>query len=525
MKGLIERLGRGVKGVLTGFDRIVFKGHILPLMHAEGAMSFLRWRGVLNKDYKRWVVERSEALIGAVDRYARERCGQGVQHRNSWREDKEALANARQKASGVTSGLIGAWSFLESGRSYRAHYDAEAGYPQLRPYTRAHKHLYVYLDHEDYGRMNLRIQTWFPYAIQIALNGRQWLRRSLEKEQVDVVMEGNKCLEVADYDLAQEYLDEQLDRRWPALLNGLLPIGFPTLRETVGPHLDYYWTLWQSEWASDIVMESPADLKGTMDALVRHAVLTGTSTRVLRYMGRPITASGRPHAKLRHEVSTRVLDFHEGVRVRHWVDQNSVKIYNEYNVLRSEMTMNRPGMFRVYRRAQGEPASVPKQRRALRKGVADIPLRAKVSDEILDRFTEGVATFSDQTPLRDVLGPHARASTRAGRPGVARSHRRSRLCGVRHHQPCPSGSPCPYPVGRPSNRASALRPNYSPPATAPRSPSDPQGPQPTPLSTHPQGPTPRHGAQRHARRFHSTTYGDGRVNLLVFVRCCERLRR
>ncbi|MEK7754190.1 MAG: hypothetical protein AAB403_06075 [Planctomycetota bacterium] len=415
MKGLIERLGRGVKGVLTGFDRIVFKGHILPLMHAEGAMGFLRWRGILNKDYKRWMLERSAALVSAVDRYARERCGQEIQHRNSWREDKEALAKARQKATGITSGLIGAWSFLESGRSYRAHYDAEAGHPQLRPYTSAHKHLYVYLDHEDYGLMNLRIQTWFPYSIQIAMNGRQWLRRSLEKRQVDVVMEGNKCLDVADYDQAQECLDEQLDRRWPALLNGLLPIGFPTLRETLGPHLGYYWTLWQSEWASDIVMESPAELKATMDALVRHAVLTGTSTRVLRYMGRPITASGRPHAGLTHDVTSRVLDFHEGVRVRHWVDQNSIKIYNEYNVLRCEMTMNWPGMFRVYRRAQGEPASAPKQRRALRKGVADIPLRAKVSQEIIDRFSEGVATFSEQTPLRDVLRPHARTSTRAGR--------------------------------------------------------------------------------------------------------------
>ena len=415
MRRLIERLGKAVKGVLTGFDRIVFKGHILPLMHAEGAMSFLKWRGVLNKDYKRWMQDRSAAMINAVDRYAREHCGHGIEHRSSWRDDKEALARARQKTAGITAGLIGVWSFLESGRSYRAQYDAKAGYPQLRTYTPTCKHLYVYLDHADYGLMNLRIQTWFPYSVQIALNGREWLRRGMEQQKVGLVMEGNKCLYVADYGKAQRCLDRQVDQRWPALLNGLLPIGFPTLRETLGSHLGYYWTLWQSEWANDIVMESTADLTTTMDALVRHAVLTGTSTRVLRYMGRPITKAGRPHAGSTHEVSSRVLNFHEGVRVRHWVDQNSIKIYNEHNVLRSEMTMNAPGMFRVYRRAQGEPASAPKQRRQLRKGVADIPLRAKISQEIIDRFTDGVATFSDTTPLRDVLRPHSRASIRAGR--------------------------------------------------------------------------------------------------------------
>ena len=54
--------------MLTGFDRIVFKGTILPLAHEEGAMSFLRWRGVLNRDYKKWMQTQTDALVTAVDR-------------------------------------------------------------------------------------------------------------------------------------------------------------------------------------------------------------------------------------------------------------------------------------------------------------------------------------------------------------------------------------------------------------------------------------------------------------------------
>jgi len=45
--------------------------------------------------------------------------------------------------------------------------------------------------------MNIRLQTWFPYHIQICLNGRERLRRSLEKNGVEFVAKGNKFLHVA----------------------------------------------------------------------------------------------------------------------------------------------------------------------------------------------------------------------------------------------------------------------------------------------------------------------------------------
>jgi len=263
--------------------------------------------------------------------------------------------------------------------------------------------------------MNVRLQTWFPYHIQVCLNGRQWLRRRLEKRNVDFVAEGNKFHHVGDYVQAQRFLDAQLDRRWPHLLDGLLPICFPTMRDILGPYLRYYWTLWQSEWATDIVLNSASELNPTMEALVRHAMLTDTGTRVLRYMGRPITKAGKPHGALRNEVTSRLLDFYDGVRLKHWVDQNSVKIYNEHNVLRAEMTMNTPGMFRVHRRAQGETSTAPKKLRPIRKGVADIALRAKVSNEINNRFMDGVASFSDQTSMRQLLSEPTRPKFQSGR--------------------------------------------------------------------------------------------------------------
>jgi len=263
--------------------------------------------------------------------------------------------------------------------------------------------------------MNIRLQTWFPYHIQIALNGREWLRRSLEARNMEFLRQGNKFLHIKDYAIAQHYLSQQLDRQWPHLLNSFLATAFPTMRQTLGPHLSYYWTLWQSEWATDLIMDTPAGLTATMASLLRHAWITGNSAKVLRYLDRPLTNAGKPHSNSTNDVMSRVLDFHDGLRVRHWVDHNSVKVYNQQNVLRVETTINQPYMFKVWRRAQRQPQNADKQLRPLRKGVAAIPLRAKVSQEINNRLMDEISTFTNETPLSDLLASHVNSHIKDGR--------------------------------------------------------------------------------------------------------------
>jgi hypothetical protein len=60
------------QGVYYLFDRIVFEGRILPLVHAKGAMSFCRSDRILNKVCKEWMTEQSRVLIEAVDQPAAE---------------------------------------------------------------------------------------------------------------------------------------------------------------------------------------------------------------------------------------------------------------------------------------------------------------------------------------------------------------------------------------------------------------------------------------------------------------------
>jgi hypothetical protein len=76
---------------------------------------------------------------------------------------------------------------------------------------------------------------------------------------------------------------------------------------------------------------------------------------------------------------------------------------NECNVLRIESTINDPSAFRAHRRKQGASKDAPPQLLPIRKGVADTTLRARISQDINNRFADHVATTRSSHTLRSVL--------------------------------------------------------------------------------------------------------------------------
>ena len=207
MDTLLNRFGNAVKGVITGFDRIVFKGMLRPLMFAGGMQAFLATRGILNKDFKEYAVSTSRSIVESAEEISKRETGKPVGYIQSSNERKETIAHNRQRETGIKDGFIGVWSCVESCWTYRSTFNQEASFPILRQEQSRCKHLYFYLDHPEYGFMSIRLQTWAPYEIQIALNGREWLRRSLDGSGCGYILSGNKFLHIDDYGLAQKLLD------------------------------------------------------------------------------------------------------------------------------------------------------------------------------------------------------------------------------------------------------------------------------------------------------------------------------
>jgi hypothetical protein len=402
MDTLFHRFGGKIKGVIEGFDRIVFKGILSPICYAAGMYIFLNSRGILNKDYKAWVTEQTAAIVRDAEEYSMRHCGMGTQYLASSNIRKEAAAHEQQSALKIENGLVGTWSCVESCNTFRAAYDKVAGFPQIKADSTRCKHIYFYYDHPDYGFMSVRLQTWAPYEVQIAMNGREWLKRLLDKNGVKYVLDGNKFLDIEDYETAQRLLNSQLDTRWVGMLAGFIPDVFPSMKKLLGDGMSYTWTLWQSEWAKDYIFYDPEVLSDHMNRLLRHAFITGTSERVLRYMGHPVKADGQPHWAADPELITRLSRWYDGARIRHWVDKNSLKLYNEQNVLRFEFTMNDPKKFRIQRTVEGSDSD-KKKLLPMRKGIADIVVRTQICSTRINNFTEQVASLEEDISVGEII--------------------------------------------------------------------------------------------------------------------------
>jgi hypothetical protein len=296
---------------------------------------------------------------------------------------------------------------VEACNTFKAVFDGQTGYPQIRTETSRCKHLYFYYDHEDYGFMSIRLQTWAPYEIQIALNGREWLKRLLDKSNSQYILDGNKFLDLEDYALAQQLLSSQLDTRWIDLLSGFTAEAFPSMPALLGERMNYYWILWQSEWAKDYIFNSPQTLQNQMDHLLRHAFITGTGDRVLRYFGRPVKDNGQPNRNTDTDLCSRLKLWYGGGRIKHWVFNNSLKCYNEQNVLRFECTINEPKKFKVFRTVSGDDSG-EKKRLDMRKGIADINVRSQISSSCIKNFTEQVATLEDDSTVAEIISKVAK---------------------------------------------------------------------------------------------------------------------
>ena len=176
-----------------------------------------------------------------------------------------------------------------------------------------------------------------------------------------------------------------------------------------GDPQEYYWSVRQSEWATDLMFYDTATLASVYPALVEHAMGTFSSPDVMRFL------QDRVYQPFEGEIVSDFKDRPEGIRVKHRLDENSVKLYDKQgSVLRVETTVNRADRFKAYRPAEGDPDGEP-QWRPMRKGVADIYRRAEVSQASNERYLDALAGADTSQRLGELLGQVTAPCTWKGR--------------------------------------------------------------------------------------------------------------
>ena len=407
MRSFLSKFAAVVRGVLHGFDRLFLCGTLRGLSHTKGLQHYLWAHRIPYKDFAAHSQEVTARLEEASLRQAR-RLGREIRYLNSAQHSKEDIARPIAARDRIKEGLICVLRSVDPCMSFQIHKNHQTRKLEIKYRQRKCLHLYHYQIHPVFGFMHARIQTWFPFRIYVCLNGREWLARQMDHAGLRYVRRDNTFTWIEDVAAAQALFDQQLHADWPQLLGELADALNPEHAAIFAKApVRHYWSAEQSEWASDVMFRSRVALQQVYPRLLRYAINAFGPADVLRFLGKPVPLSGRVPHRLRHEVSSNVRERSEGVRIKHWLNDNSIKLYDKGAVLRAETLIREPADFKVYRPKEGDPDGA-KDWRPLRKGIADLQRRAEVSQAANERYLEALSAVHDDTPLRQLAEPLCR---------------------------------------------------------------------------------------------------------------------
>lgn len=392
MEHFIKRHQKSIKHVLSGFDRLLFRGTLRSISHLQGMEIFLNANHVLLKDFATFVYRCSNLIKQHAQQFAH-RYNRPFQYISSPSLSKEKIARKIMERNGIKTGLICVLYCVEPCMSYALRKDRLTKKLKLTLSERKCLHFYFYFIDREFGFMHIRLQSWFPCPIQVCINGREWLACKMDKAGIRYQRRGNSFIEIADSEKAQKMADEMINYNWARLLDRFGQRFNPLIRINSGLSLrGYYWTIRQSEYATDVIFQDRASLAAIYPKLTNHAIENFRTEDVMRFLGR------HTNSRFSGEAVSDLNKRPEGVRVKHRVEENSVKMYDKEGcILRIETTINNPRRFKVYRRTIRKGRCI-KAWIPMRKSVADIYRRVEICRAANSRYLEALSVVGHEEP-------------------------------------------------------------------------------------------------------------------------------
>lgn len=379
---------KNVIGTLSTFDRLIFKGHFLNFYPNGAFARFLSKQNVLLKDFGDYVQKMTGELKAHVEQVAAESgrpliyLAKACTARKG--NSKEAQARKLAEKDNVTSGLVCVFSAVEPCQAFgtRGNYKTHK-LEVVRTYRKC-LHYYFYYQDAEFGLMHVRLQSWFPFEIQVYINGREWLACQLDQCGVAYQRYDNKLTQISDLPKAQELCESFTHYDWPSVLKAFAKKVNPHLPMLQAAGHEYYWVIDQAEYATDVFFHSRSQLEELTPALVALSSMALGAENVLHFLGRKL------HGNFQGEVFSDTKRRPEGWRVKHTMKQNSIKWYDPANILRIETTINNPREFKVLR-VTDTPDGQSRRWQPMGKGVANFWRYAQVGYQANSRYLDALA--------------------------------------------------------------------------------------------------------------------------------------
>lgn len=388
---IIEQNKEKINGILETFDRMIINGYLLNLCNYRQFLYYLIENNIKLVDFDKFALKETNDLCNYIDNYIKENNVETI-YLNSGKIDKNEIVMAELEKNPDKTGLITALSAVEICNTMTVKPNKETQKLEVTSRPTKCKHYYFYYNDEEFGLMYLKIQTWFPYNVQIYINGREYLSKLLDKNNIKYDMYNNSFSYIEDFTRAQELADGILNQKISDSFDGLIKqinVHLPKI-EKIFSH-SYYWCIDQCEFATDINFKNRDDLSLFYKTLVETAYFTFSSEDIYSFFGRNVS---KIHNFSKGEIVSDLRHRYQGYRIKFKINNNQIKMYDKGNNLRIEVTINNPKDFKVLKEKERiiEHKSIEKEKVwvPMGKSISNLYRYVEISKSITKRYIEAL---------------------------------------------------------------------------------------------------------------------------------------
>lgn len=376
---LSDRLHDQLDGVLNCFDRIVLVGSLHPLCYPKGLTHYFSEHQLRVFDLAQFAQPLTDLIRATAERLAQE-SGLQIDFVGKKNFRKEDRIQAILKTRGTHPGLVHIFSALEPCDSFKPWHDKQTHRTYFKWESAKCLHYYFYFIDPELGLGYLRVQTWCPFRLQVYFNGHAWLATQLRQQGIAFELLDNAFVHIDDYAAANR-LVEQFD---PLPLHKQLDelaLRFCPVIQSL--NLSYSWSIYQAEYATDLVFKRQSDLQAFYSHLVETLIHTVKPEDIATFLGRKLT--GNYQGEMGNRFNVRTL----GTRIKHVMGPVSIKAYDKLGlVLRIEVTVNDVSFFQHYRQVRHQTGETEMTYAPMKKTLYSLPPLAEQLRAATRRYLE-----------------------------------------------------------------------------------------------------------------------------------------
>jgi hypothetical protein len=392
---IIERHKEKILGTISCYDRIVLQGIIPGISHANGMTSHLYARGIRIFDYeKEFAMPLRDEITEHCKRLAAE-SGIEVEYIRRKNFRKEERVKEVLEKRGNHPGLVHMFSALEPCTQYTHWHEKETGKTFLKGKIGKCLHYYFYFFDEELGLMYVRVPTWVPFRLQIYFNGHAMLASKLKRKNISYSLIENAFVSIDNFEKAQRLAEDFDVAKLHKKLDGFARRFCPVVR-----HFSegYHWSIWQIEYATDIIFKSQEALHGLYEHLTRTAIHAVKPAQIATFLGKKL--HGNYQGEVGNDFNTRI----EGTRIRHSMGKSSIKMYDKFGrVLRIETSTYDVTFFKHYRSVEQRDGTIVEKIAPMKKAIYSLPILKCVLHDANRRYLDFISSFEDVTGAHDDL--------------------------------------------------------------------------------------------------------------------------